>query len=379
MKIRIDAKLLTDLVSTASQAISSRPANQTNECVYLVAKNGEDTAQLSVLGQDSGISVMKCTRDVTVEEDGEAMIPAKTLLSFVSIMNGELTLSVDGNFKCSIKCGSKKSNIAGIDPDHFSPSLPKPKEKHEASMSGEHFSKLVSSVIHCVDERNGRQVLTGVRFSFLNETGICEATGCDGFRLAICKKHAECSEDFSATIPLNISKLIAKVMLDKEKIGFVFGDGIVVAESFDTEICAALLADGYPNVEKMMIHEGKLQFVANAEDLLDAVKMCNIAFGEIQKSLVVLDFSTPCTVRVSANSDFIQSTADVDCGVVGALDGGNGQIAFSGEFLLEAIKAGMKYSGEVTMMINNCTSAAAILPTGTDEYYQLVLPVRRIK
>ena len=63
---------------------------------------------------------------------------------------------------------------------------------------------------------------------------------------------------------------------------------------------------------------------------------------------------------------------------MGEMDGGANEIAFNGQYLLDAIKAGKAYAEEAKLMLNTASSPMAITPMNRNDYYQLVLPVRRL-
>ena len=73
----------------------------------------------------------------------------------------------------------------------------------------------------------------------------------------------------------------------------------------------------------------------------------------------------------------IKSGEDVLCETNGKMDGAH-EIAFNAQYMLDALKASSAYAGETTLMLNTPNSPMVVLPVGRDDYYQLVLPVRRM-
>ena len=377
MKIKIDAGLLAEMVSTVSQAISGKPIRAEYECAYIRVAESNGSPIMTTIGKDAGLAIMRATDKIESLEDGEALIPAKTLLAFAKLMDGEVTLDVDDRFKCTLKCGGKKTAITCMDPELFSPDFTEIPNERTAKMDGDAFEKGVNSVLHCVATETGRMILTGVNLSFDGEKGVCEMTGMDNYRLAIATKPAECNETFNVTLPATYAKLIAKIIHEGKDVSFRFGKGIVSVEDYDTSIEATLLAGEYMDIKRITVRNGKMQAKVNASDFIDAIKVARIA-ADSNKSLVKLNFEKDEGMRVTANSDASEAVTEVYCDRIGEMDAGAKEIAFNGKYVEEALRASMEYGGEANLLMNTVISPMVILPVGRDDYYQLVLPVRRM-
>ena len=378
MKLKMDAKLLTEMVSTAAQAISSKPMLPAYECLYIRVTSESGSPIMSVMGKDTGMAIMKATDKIVAMEDGEALVPAKTFLAFMKLMNGELTLNADGK-KCQIKCGGKNTTIACMDVEDYSSDFTALTNEKCVKMDGDAFSQMVESVIHCIDESSGRVILTGVNFAFSGSEGKCEATGLDGFRMAIAARKAETNDDFNVTIPASASKLIAKTINGGKDVSFRFGNGVVIVDDYDTSIEASMLAGEYMDTKRLKVTDGKMQVRVNVPDMMEAVKLARISSSTGAKDLILLNFEKPGMMRVTANSEKSQAVTDVYCDVNGEMgDGSVKEIAFNGRYVEEALKVSADYAGEATLLINTTVSPMAVLPIDRDDYYQLVLPVRRL-
>ena len=381
MKIRIDAKVFEELVSTAAQALPSKATKPEQECVYVEVTSDSGSPIMTVLAKGDGMMIKKATDDIVSEEDGAALIPAKTLMNFLKLMSGEVTLTVDSHFKATLKCGGKRTAISCMSMEDYDPSFFSfGEEANTVQMDGLEFAICVNSVLHCIGADQGRLVLTGINFAFNAESGICEAVGLDGFRMAVVRKTAETNETFTALIPAGFAKLIAKIIGDNEKVSFRFGHGLVIVEDYTTAIQASLLSGEYIDYQKLMVKTGKMDVKMNISDFEEAVKigMVSAADGG-EKKLIVMQFDPDdSVVRISARSEKSEAVTAVPCETIGEMDGGANEIAFNGQYLLDAIKAGSAYSWETRLMINTPSAPMAITPMNRDDYYQLVLPVRRL-
>ena len=377
MKIKIDAKELEEVIKTSAQAISSRPINAESECVYLEVSSEKGVPAMLAQAKDSGIIIRKTTDRLTVIEDGYALIPAKTILAFLKLMDGEVTLTVDDKLKCTVKCGGKKSVIACLDAEDYVSDFTFLREEKMVKMNGVDFERIVLSTAHCVSTDQGRLILTGINFAFDSVSGICEGTAISGFTLAQLKAKAETNDTFNVTIPATTAKLIAKCISGKEGVSFRFSNGLMIVEAYDITIQAPLLSGQYMDIPKFIMRTGKMNVKANAQDMLEAVRMALIAAQGADKWLIVLNFAKEGTMTVNARCVQTEADADVACDVYGEMENGAKEIAFNGVYLESTLKASLEYSEEVSIMLNRASSSIAMTPLNNDSFYQMVLPVRR--
>lgn len=378
MKIQIDAKELEEVIKTSAQAISSRPINAESECVYLEVSSEKGVPAMLAQAKDSGIIIRKTTDRLTVIEDGYALIPAKTILAFLKLMDGDVTLTVDDNLKCTVKCGGKKSVIACLDAEDYVADFTFLRDEKTVKMNGVDFERIVLSTAHCVSTDQGRLILTGINFAFDSVSGICEGTAISGFTLAQLKAKAETNDSFNVTIPATTAKLIAKCISGKEGVSFRFSNGLMIVEAYDITIQAPLLSGQYMDVPKFIMRTGKMNVKANAQDMLEAVRMALIAAQGADKWLIVLNFDKEDTMTVNARCVQTEADADIGCDVIGEMEGGAKEIAFNGVYLESALKASLEYGEEVSLLMNTTSTLMAITPLGNNDFYQMVLPVRRL-
>ena len=379
MKLVMQANDLAEMVSVCGLAISSRPMRPVNECVYMQARQAEGIPMLTMIGKDMGIGIQKVTDRVTVMEDGEALIPAKTLGGFLKLMDGEVTLTVDEKNQATLKSKGKKVNISCLDGAEFEPGLTEIQKLNECKMNGLDFGTLVNSVAHCVSADTGRMVLTGINFAFdgSKATGGAETCGMDGFRVAICRKGVETNATFTALSPGTSAKLVQKVIGNSEDVSFRFGNGVMIAEAYDTAIEVSQLAGEYMDYNKLIKRDATLRMKMNTAELLNAVKIAMISATEAKKNLIVLKLRDEETLEVSAMNDKSAAVTNVPCMAEGAMESGDNEIAFDGRFLEDALKAETGYGDEVVLECKSGFTPMAVLPAERDDFFQLVLPVRR--
>lgn len=377
MKIKVDAKVLEEVVSTAAQAISNKMIRPSDECVFFDIGEHNGTPVMTVQGHGDGLKIQKSTDSVIVMEDGCALIPAKMLLAFLKLMDGDVTLEADGQ-KAVLKCGGKKTSISCMDASDFSTDFTIMQDEHLVKMDGDDFGKAVSGTLHCISPDQGRLILTGINFAFDAESGFCEAVGTDGFRLAMARVKAETNDTFRATIPAVMAKLIAKTIKGSKDVAFQFSNGAVIVDDYGTRIEAALLSGEYMDVHLLIEKQGAgdMHIKANASDLMEATKLAMIPATDNQKGVIVMGFEKEESMLVFSRSDFSDANATIACERMGEMKDAT-EIAFNGKYIEDALKAAMDYGEELTLKANTNVSPLVIVPVNRDDYYQLVLPVRR--
>ena len=379
MKFTMQSNDFADMVNVCGMAISARPLRPVNECVYLQARMDDGIPILVMIAKDAGAAIQKVSDRAIVEEDGEALIPAKTLLSYLKLMDGEVTLTVDGKNQATLKSKGKKVNITCMDGAEFEPGMTKMENPNEVTMDGAVFGTLSNSVSHCVGTDQGRMVLTGINFAFdgAKEKNGAETCGLDGYKIAICRGNVETNGQFTALIPGTSAALVRKVIGDSEGVSFRFGNGVMIAEAYDTAIEVSLLAGEFMDYKKLADRNGTLKMKVNTEALLNAVKTAMISASEAKKNLVVLKILDEDTVQVSAMNDKSAAVTDVNCLVQGSLSDGKDEIAFNGLYLESCLKAQSMWGNEVILTCSTSVAPMTMEPVDRDDYFQLVLPVRR--
>jgi DNA polymerase III sliding clamp (beta) subunit (PCNA family) len=154
----------------------------------------------------------------------------------------------------------------------------------------------------------------------------------------------------------------------------------VIVEDFTTAIQASLLSGEYVNYPNLMVESGKMEAKFNLTDFEEAVKMAMVSAADGgEKKLVIIKFEPLDGIaKISARSDRSEADASIPCEAMGCMEDGTNEIAFNGQYLLDAIKAGKAYGEETKLMLNKAVSPMVITPMNRDDYYQLVLPVRRL-
>ena len=81
--------------------------------------------------------------------------------------------------------------------------------------------------------------------------------------------------------------------------------------------------------------------------------------------------------QVSAMSDKSDALTQVSSATMGMMQNGANEIAFNGRYIEDALKAAQVYGDELELALNTPSAPMVMIPVDRDDFYQLVLPVRR--
>ena len=373
MKIHVDSSLLKSAISTAVEALSSRPAKNEWNCVHLQTSDENGFESLKIACQDFGIRI-SASIPCGIESPGAALIPAKLLQQYVALLSGRMVLTADPNtYRAELKASGKKSLISGFDPGCFIPSTRVDKVEGHASVSGDAFSEMVNGASFCCSIDRTQMVLTGVHFLFSPESKSVECAAIDGYRLALKKASADADSAGEINIPAPIAQKVVSIMGKEKEIRIRFGGGVCVAETDRAEVTFALLSGAYIDYKRLIFPATETRAKVPVSALLSAVKFANIAAMSGKSHAVMVYFDSDF-ITISAAASDNDSVTRIDCEYVGAPM----KVCFNGSYLQAALEKVDRLCDEATLYIKSPVALMAVVPIGdhdSDTYY-LVLPAR---
>ena len=210
-------------------------------------------------------------------------LPAKTLTDVVnSLTEPEIVFSVNGKPEASLKCGSYKGVVKGIEASEF-PAIPVFDFPDGVSMEVNILKEMILKTAFAASMDDSRPVLTGVLLNIDGKSASMVAT--DGFRLAICK----------AELPVALGKkqLIIPASTLKEVVrilGAIKASQIILCipaigsqmalRCENVQIVSQLIDGKFPDYQAILPKGYKTRTVIGAVDLLKACKQASIIARE---------------------------------------------------------------------------------------------------
>ncbi len=367
MKITCNAGDMKKALSIAMSAMAARPAQAALGCVLMDAVAG--AVALSATDGSMEISVRM---DAAVKEEGNALLPGKLLLEYVSIASGEITLSVDEKQRCVLSGAGRKSTIAGIPPEEYV-ICALPDTAPTVFMAGETFARLVNGCAFCAGVDEARKTLVSVYAAFGPDKA--EFVSLDGYRMALVHGDCRAEAPLHLLMPVACAQIAAKLFGGAEEmaIGGVEKRHCVLSGG-GVAMRFPLLSGEYIDYGKLAVRSAAGEVMLSAKALLQAVKNANVAARFQQKESVTLEMADEM-LRVSASSAQTDASSEIpEAQARGEIP----KIAFNGKYLEEALsRVG---DDEIACAFASAVSPVVIRPRNQndDSFLYLVMPVRQI-
>ena len=326
-----------------ARAVSAKPSHPILSGVLLTAGAGT----LKATGYDLELGITS-TIDASIETEGRAVLPYRTLLELTSRMEATeaISLAIDGaQLKLTSTSGSYSLTVEDA-ADY--PQLP-------AVAVSDDYTDLsaLAAVLPAASSDAAKQVLTGVHMHAA--LGNLRIAATDGHRLSIV--NIESTALFSAIIPARCLALIkqpAAIAFDNQHVSLTLVDG--------TTIISRTLAGTYPNVQQLIPETFDYSITINRVQLLNALQRVSV----IGTSVIKLDAQSK-TLTLSAEVDANSGIESI------AVTGSLPLLAFNPTYLIDGLRS--FHSDNVTINANSGT-APVILKSDTPGQTYLIMPVQ---
>lgn len=380
MKFTINSTDFRDALKSACEVAPSKGILPEYSCVFLQA---DEEGSLQVCARNEAME-LTVTVPCNAQDAGEALIPSRMLLDYVSLASGEVQIATDAKEKMTIKSGKKTSSIVGMSPDRFK--VPSFSGEDVLRTSGADFAACLNRTGFCTSTDETRSQICGVHLS-IDSIGHIRFVGMDGYRISMCdltktEMLADLPEGRETTFPNAVLKLIPSLFSGCDKV-------TLALEPYR----AAISGDGktliFPLNVKEYIQYGKLiervyqtEILLNADALMEALRLVEIASGNAEgadqrKNLIRVktDREANC-ITLSADNSATDAIVSVDCEMRGA----DMTIYYNVKYVKDLVAACARESGSVTFSLVGPVEIAKIAPLDSpSNLATYVVPVRTRK
>ena len=310
--------------------------------------------------------------DADVAEEGVCVLPAKLFGDIIRrLPEGPVTVTVDENFKVSVKAGYASFNISAESAADY-PELPDVGSGKSVKIPQNALKDLISGTIFAVSENQGRPVHTGVKFEVEKDTVSSIAVA--GFRLARRTYHAEEAVELSLSfvVPAQGLKEVEKILTDSEEDAFfTMGAKHILFTIGDATLICRLLEGEFLDWRRVVPTNCPVKLVANVFDLVSSIDRVGLIVSEKYKSPVRCLFSDN-VLKMKTNTTI--GVAEDRCSIAG--NGRELEIGFNVRYLADALRA--VPSEEVVLELTNGLSPIVMTPVEGEkkDFSYMVLPVR---
>lgn len=361
MEFSIDKEVFERGFGLAAKGVATK---STIDCLQGVKVVATKEGKVIFTGTDLEIAISNSV-DATVDEAGEAVIPAKKMLDLVKkLPGGILTFSKDEKNQILIHYGLGNEIILGSYNTKDYPDFAKDTSGNELSfkLSLDELQGNIKKVMSSAGKQAEKPVFSSVLMK--SDGSSLNFISTDGYRLSWQSLAAK-SVEFTAIIPLRSAVEITRLPFKDEVSVKVAGSSLEL--SSDGIMVAIRLLDGeYPNVQRVVPTEFSTTGRINKEEFLSALERCAIVADE--KKLVHLNLNGKMEIKANGPAGQAHEVVGLE------KEGEDLEIAFNPNYLIDGLKA--ITGSDVELCLNNPLSPAIIQSNDDGKHLYMVLPVR---
>ena len=365
MRFTCEKSMLSAGLSIAGRTVAAKSSLSVLEGILCQAGHG---ITLTGYNMETAISHQI---DAEVTEAGQCILPARLFGDIIRrLPEGPVTVSVDNNYKVSVKAGYAAFTISAENAEDY-PELPDVNEGHAVRIPQTALKELIGGTIFAVSENQGRPIHTGVKFEV--EDMAVSAIAVDGFRLARRTWHPEESlaRQLNFVVPAASLKEVEKLLTDPDAdAAFTLGPKHILFQMGGTTLVCRLLEGDFLDWRKVVPTNCPIKLTAHVSDLASSIERVGLIVSEKYKSPVRCIFtSNELQLRTATTI----GAAEDRCSIAG--DGRELDIGFNVRYLADALRA--IPSDEVVLELTNGLSPIVLTPAEDKyDYAYMVLPVR---
>lgn len=368
MKLSIKQKDLLPGLQAVSRSLGVRSTLPVLSCVLLQIEKG--SLKLSTTNLEVGVVKLIGSK---VTQEGEACVPAKTLLEAVSSLpETDIAIETDSG---SLKLSSLnfKASLNSFPPSEF-PSIPLAGEG-KLKISAGILKKALPEITYASAVDEGRPVLTGVLFEVKDKA--LELVATDGFRLAHKKVSLEGEEALRVIIPRRTLEEVFR-LIDEElsgdleakiEISTSENQNQIVFKIGKTFVSSRLIEGQFPAWEKIVPKEFKLRVVLDKGDLMKALKLSSI-FAKDSANITKISVKQNKLLLSSETKELGNQETEIGS----QTEGEDMEVAFNSRFLIESLSS--ITTTQVSIEFSGNLSACLLRPLGEEGTEHIVMPVR---
>ncbi|RDU72466.1 DNA polymerase III subunit beta [Helicobacter anseris] len=215
------------------------------------------------IGLDTNIEIKK-------EIDGSATVNGKKILEIIKrLKDGDLTLETDSQ-NIHITQGRSKFKLPMFDTNEFPKNI-KSQNQNKINIDTSNFIQSLKKIIPAIDSNNQKISLTGALLELKDYHFSFVAT--DTRRLALMRQDIQSIESFSIILPKKAINEIIKLFPDNMEI--YYSDTQLTIQNEYYSFFTKLINDRFPDYEKIIPKEFKIQMKLPKDEIIDAIKLIN--------------------------------------------------------------------------------------------------------
>jgi DNA polymerase-3 subunit beta len=277
MKFVIDKIDMEKLLTLVSPFLDKRNDGFTSSFL-LSAKDGKLTVKATNI--KSGLSAS--SNDVAIEVEGEILVDGSRFLQVIKPLKKDLVTVEQSNDEIVVKQGRSRFKVKTMSADSFY-RFPKSDGLNKISFNGELLRNGFEKTSPSIDANSPKYELTGGLISIKREGVNFVST--DTKRLTLFAVETDLmSDDLEMIIPKHAIVEIPKLFFDGD-IELIYSEDLIIIESENKFFFSKLISGKYPNWQRIVPSEHKLELNFNRKEWLENLKLVSTVNSEIKVSL----------------------------------------------------------------------------------------------
>jgi DNA polymerase-3 subunit beta len=313
-----------------------------------------------------------------VDRPGAITLPAKTFSDLVNNLSKErVDLSLDhATHTVTVRCGTTKSNIKGIDADEFPPI--NHGDRTDFSIEARVLREMINHTAFASAKEDTRPVLTGV-YTLIEGSQVTMAAT-DGYRLSVRYAQLETpvSQKVEVVIPARTLMEVARIVGDEDELIGITLPGkrdIITFHMNNVDISSQVLEGRFPDYKAIIPRSYVTTMTVYTDDLLRKCKAAEI-FSRDEANSGRL-FVKPPRLPGDAGEVIVAGKSaergDTD-GVIDAHVEGEAQdISFNLRYLIEVLN--VVDSERITFQSNGIDNPGVLRIEGRDDFVHVIMPM----
>ena len=334
--------------------------------LLVVARDGV----LSLTGTDLEVELVSVVEGVTIEQEGEATIPARKLADIWRTLpeGAEVAVAYEGD-RATVRSGRSRFTLATLPAIDF-PKVESAPGDTELSVPAGKLRRLIDQVAFSMAQQDVRYFLNGMLLEITPEHVRTVAT--DGHRLAMCTLDGGVAgtERVQAIVPrkgvVELGRLLDD---DEEELVLSVGSNHLRVTQGPYTLTTKLVDGKFPDYEKVIPRDASRVISGDRETLRQAFARASILSNEKYRGVRLVIDTEQLTIQ--ANNPEQEEAEEV---VPVAYSGDSMEIGFNVSYLQDVL--GALEDEEVRLSVSDANSSALIEGPGAQDAVYVVMPMR---
>lgn len=365
MKFSIDRNTLSDALSNASKASSSRSPIPALEGVLINLKEGV----ITVTGYDLEMGIKCKVSPAISEEEGEVVVNAKIFGEMIRKMPaGLVEISTDKGVNVTLRSGSVVFNVVGVSGDQY-PNIPELRNDITFYVDEAVLKSMIRQTFHAIATTDIKPVHMGSKFHI--ENNVLSVVSVDGVRMA---KRVEPVNynDIDFVVPSKTLGELMRMLSDEsndKKVAICIDRSQICFSKDDYMIISRLLEGSFIDYDRIMNFEEKSTAIVKASEFSQSLDRTLLLNTDRYKCPVICTFENDnLDIEIKTSLGKMSDKLAIKYG------GEKLEIAFNAKYMIDALRN--SECDEVKIDFTGPLSPIRVKPLDDESFVGIVLPVR---